>query len=44
MAAQPDLYGVFIECGSVPTLIGLLSHENTDIVAAVLNLIQVRIY
>jgi len=40
IAAQPDLYHVLVEFGSIPTLLQLLSHENCDIVAAVLNLIQ----
>ncbi|TKR95884.1 hypothetical protein L596_009994 [Steinernema carpocapsae] len=37
---QPDLYGIVVEVGAVSSLIQLLAHENTDIISAVLNLIQ----
>jgi len=41
VATQPDLYEVLVEQGIVQILTQLLTHENTDIVAAVCNLIQV---
>lgn len=40
IAAQPDLYPVMAEYGVVNALIQLIGHENTDIVAAVVNLLQ----
>ncbi|KAI1729644.1 catenin-beta-like, arm-motif containing nuclear domain-containing protein [Ditylenchus destructor] len=40
VAAQPDLYGVLVEAGVVPTLLQLLAHENTDIVTTICNLLQ----
>lgn len=40
IAAQPDLYSVFVKLGGIRMLIQLLAHENTDIVAAVCNLLQ----
>uniref|UniRef100_A0A915CXN4 Beta-catenin-like protein 1 n=1 Tax=Ditylenchus dipsaci TaxID=166011 RepID=A0A915CXN4_9BILA len=39
-AIQPDLYPLVVENGVIQILLQLLSHENTDIVATVLNLIQ----
>lgn len=42
IAAQPDLYEVFVIQGTVQLLLQLLAHENTDIVSAVCNLLQVK--
>lgn len=41
IAAQSNLYEVFVEQGSVQLLLQLLAHENTDIVSAVCHLLQV---
>ncbi|KAL3084364.1 hypothetical protein niasHT_035190 [Heterodera trifolii] len=40
IAAEPQFYDVLVEQGSVQLLLQLLSHENTDIIAAVCNLLQ----
>lgn len=40
IAASPSLYGKLVELGIVQLLIQLLSHENNDIVASVLHLLQ----
>lgn len=40
LATIPELYGVAVEQKLVPTLLGLLSHENTDVSVAVVNLLQ----
>lgn len=40
IATQPDLYPVIVEFGMVNILMQLLGHENTDIVAAIINLLQ----
>ncbi len=44
IATQPDLYEVLVENNVISSLLQLLSHENTDIVAAVIGLLQVRMY
>lgn len=41
LATQPDLYELLIDHGATATLLQLLAHENSDIVAAVINLLQV---
>lgn len=41
VAAQPDLYEVLVKHDVIQTLLQLLAHENTDIVSAVCNLLQV---
>lgn len=39
VAASPDLYPQFVELGAVRSLLGLLSHENTDISISVIQLL-----
>lgn len=41
LATQPDLYELLVDLGATATLLQLLSHENSDVVAAVINLLQV---
>ncbi|RXG69308.1 hypothetical protein Avbf_03648 [Armadillidium vulgare] len=41
VATVPNLYPILIEMGTVKTLLSLLSHENTDISIAVVDLLQV---
>lgn len=40
LATVPELYVLAVEQKLVPTVLGLLSHENTDIAVAVVNLLQ----
>ena len=40
LATAPDLYQTLVELRSVASFVGLLSHENTDIVVAAIDLIQ----
>nr|CAG4650861.1 EOG090X03ST [Simocephalus serrulatus] len=40
LATVPELYSVAVEQKLVPTLLGLLSHDNTDVSIAVVNLLQ----
>lgn len=40
VAAAPELYPVFVKTRCVPSLIGLLAHENVDISSDVLDLMQ----
>ncbi|XP_013791309.1 beta-catenin-like protein 1 [Limulus polyphemus] len=40
IATQPDLYHIVVELNAVPSLLGLLNHENSDITIAVVDLIQ----
>lgn len=40
LATVPELYIVAVEQKLVPTLLGLLAHDNTDIAVAVVNLLQ----
>ena len=40
VTGSPALYREFVTLGAVPSLLGLLSHENTDIAADVLDLFQ----
>lgn len=40
LATVPELYVVAVEQKLVPTLLGLLAHDNTDISVAVVNLLQ----
>lgn len=42
VATVPDLYPVLVQNGAVKSLLDLLSHENTDIAVAVVDLLQVR--
>jgi hypothetical protein len=41
IAAQLELYPVFVELGAVQLLLQLFGHENADIVAVTCNLLQV---
>ncbi|XP_058499523.1 beta-catenin-like protein 1 [Solea solea] len=40
IATMPELYHLLVELNSVHSLLGLLSHENTDIAIAVVDLLQ----
>ncbi|XP_077542319.1 beta-catenin-like protein 1 [Haemaphysalis longicornis] len=40
IATQPELYPVLVELNAVQSILGLLSHENTDISIAVVDLLQ----
>ena len=40
LATAPDLYPAFVDLQCVPSLLGLLSHENADISIAVVDLLQ----
>lgn len=40
VATVPDLYPMIVQLNAVPSLLELLSHQNTDISVAILNLLQ----
>ena len=40
LATAPDLYPTFVDLQCVPSILGLLSHENSDVSVAVVDLIQ----
>ncbi|WKX89323.1 hypothetical protein Q1695_008737 [Nippostrongylus brasiliensis] len=40
LATQPDLYDCFVEAGGPSLMLTLLSHENSDILGATVNLLQ----
>ncbi|XKL60497.1 hypothetical protein PGB90_007554 [Kerria lacca] len=40
IATVPDLYPVLVQLQAIPSLLDLLSHENTDIAVAVVDLLQ----
>ncbi|KHN88155.1 Beta-catenin-like protein 1 [Toxocara canis] len=40
LAAQPELYDLLVDLGAASTLLQLLAHENSDIIAATVNLLQ----
>ncbi len=40
LSTRPDLYPLFMESNCLQLLLGLLSHENIDITAAVISLLQ----
>jgi hypothetical protein len=44
IAAEPQFYYILVEHGIIQILLQLLAHENTDIIAAVCNLLQVLFY
>lgn len=44
LATQPDLYELLVDLGATITLLQLLAHENSDVIAAVINLLQVSIF
>lgn len=41
LATQPELYDCFVEAGGPSLMLTLLSHENSDILGATVNLLQV---
>lgn len=43
IATVPDLYPIMVQLNSIPSLLELLSHENSDISVAVVDLLQVSI-
>lgn len=42
VATVPDLYPILVQLNAINSLLELLSHENTDIAVAVVDLLQVR--
>lgn len=40
LAAAPELYDIFVKSGTLTSLLGLLTHENSDIVIDVINLLS----
>jgi beta-catenin-like protein 1 len=40
LSTQPELYHIIVNLNIIPTLLGLLSHENTDISCGVVSLLQ----
>jgi len=40
ISTQPELYKILVDLNILPTLMGLLSHENSDISSAVVSLLQ----
>ncbi|KAH9625791.1 hypothetical protein KSS87_006035 [Heliosperma pusillum] len=40
LAATPDLYSEFVNLNAIPSVIGLLNHDNVDIAIDVVNLLQ----
>jgi len=40
LSTQPELYRIIVSLNIIPTLLGLLSHENTDISCGVVALLQ----
>jgi beta-catenin-like protein 1 len=40
LAASPELYPVFIQSGSLTSVLGMITHENTDISITTIGLIQ----
>ena len=41
VATVPSLYPVLVELNVVPSILGLLNHDNTDISVGVVDLLQV---
>lgn len=41
VATVPDLYPIVVQLNAVPSMLELLSHENTDISVGVVSLLQV---
>ena len=41
VATVPSLYPVLVELNVVPSILGLLNHDNTDISEGVVDLLQV---
>ena len=44
VATVPDFYPLLVDLQCISSLLGLLSHENTDITVAVVDLLQVSFY
>jgi hypothetical protein len=44
ISTNPALYSEVCECGVLNTILGLLAHENVDIAAATISLIEVYPY
>lgn len=42
VATVPDLYPVLVQLNAIPSLLELLSHENTDISVGIVDLLQVN--
>ena len=40
ISTRTDLFPIILDSNCIPVLLGLLSHENTDIAAAVIGLVQ----
>lgn len=40
LAASPELYPILLESGSLVSVLGMITHENTDISIAAIGLIQ----
>lgn len=40
VAASPELYPILVQMGSVTSILGMITHENTDISIATINLLQ----
>lgn len=40
VATNPELYPIIVELGAIPSLLDLLSHENSDIAVGIVDLIQ----
>ena len=40
LAASPELYPIFIQSGSLTSVLGMITHENTDISITTIGLIQ----
>ena len=43
VATVPSLYPVLVELNVVPSILGLLNHDNTDISVGVVDLLQVHL-
>ena len=43
ISTNPALYGEVISCGVLNTILGLLAHDNVDIAAAAISLLEVNI-
>lgn len=41
IATVPDLYPLMVQLQAIPSILELLSHDNTDIAVAVVDLLQV---
>jgi beta-catenin-like protein 1 len=39
VSASPELYPILVEAGSIPSILGMVAHENTDISIAAIGLL-----